>query len=67
MRCKSVPCDKMDKFEEGFPTGVYVATGGKDKPKLKMKALSDHCKQIRKRPNELSPEELEPFFGYPKY
>lgn len=48
-------------FDDGFPDGVFAVPHSPDKPKLKLRALLNHCKSIGKDVSELSAEEIEPF------
>ncbi|WP_257141555.1 hypothetical protein [Bacillus wiedmannii] len=40
----------MDKFEKGFPDGVYVKTGDKKEPRVKVKALFQYCNEREVEP-----------------
>ncbi|MEK4646348.1 hypothetical protein [Bacillus sp. PK30] len=56
---------EMEEFESGFPDGVYVARSSSNEPRIKVKALFEHCRKHGKDPEDLTEEELEQFLVYP--
>lgn len=54
----------MDKFEKGFPDGVYVEPSNKKEPRIKVKSLFEYCKERGLKPNNLTDEEREQFLVY---
>lgn len=52
---------EIEEFDSAFPDGVYVIPRNEKEIRLKVRALSDYCKQKGIEPNELSREEMEKF------
>ncbi|WP_088010797.1 hypothetical protein [Gottfriedia acidiceleris] len=55
---------KIDKFEKGFPDGVYVEPSYKNEPRIKVKALFKYCNERGLEPKDLSEEERKQFIIY---
>lgn len=55
---------KMERFEKGFPDGVYVKPSDEEIPRINMRALSRYCDEKGLKPIELSDEEREQFIIY---
>ncbi|AJH02364.1 hypothetical protein P4493_11025 [Bacillus thuringiensis] len=55
---------KMDRFERGFPDGVYVEPSDKKEPRIKVKALFEYCNERGVKPKDLTDEEREQFLVY---
>ncbi|MFD4705070.1 hypothetical protein ACFWM3_09385 [Gottfriedia sp. NPDC058432] len=56
--------DEMRKFENGFPDGVYVEPNCTSEPKVKVKALYEHCRKSGLNPKDLTEKEREQFLVY---
>ncbi|MGG2024844.1 hypothetical protein AB1282_03560 [Gottfriedia sp. S16(2024)] len=56
--------DEMRKFENGFPDGVYVEPNCTSEPKVKVKALYEHCRKRGLNPKDLTEKEREQFLVY---
>ncbi|MCY9308885.1 hypothetical protein MOF23_07860 [Bacillus inaquosorum] len=58
-------CDTMqneiEKFEEGFPEGVYVDPKNNEKPRIRVRALFKYCNERGITPEDLSEEEKKQF------
>ncbi|WP_256703262.1 hypothetical protein [Bacillus cereus] len=55
---------KMERFERGFPDGVYVEPSDKKEPRIKVKALFEYCDKRGVQPQDLTDEEREQFLVY---
>lgn len=53
--------EELSRFEDDFPDSVFAVPSSPDSPKVKVRALSEYCKQHDKKISELSEEELEQF------
>jgi len=56
--------EKIEKFEKGFPDGVYVEPSYKKEPGVKVKALFTYCNERGLEPKDLSDEERNQFMIY---
>lgn len=56
--------EKMDKFEKGFPDGVYADSGNQIMPKINMRALSRYCSERGTKPKNLTEKEMEQFIHH---
>lgn len=55
---------EIDPFDGDIPDGVYARPSSPGEPKVKVRALSDYCKEKGVEPKDLSPEEMERFLVY---
>ncbi|EOO71771.1 hypothetical protein IIC_04287 [Bacillus cereus VD021] len=55
---------EMERFEEGFPDGVYAAPSKPNGPRIRVHELYAYCKKTGKSPESLNEEGLEQFLEY---
>ncbi|MES9681773.1 hypothetical protein ABWK22_02410 [Gottfriedia acidiceleris] len=63
-KVSDIMLEEMDKFEKGFPDGVYVEPSNKREPRIKVKALFKYCNERGLEPKDLSDKEREQFLVY---
>ncbi len=56
--------EEMERFEEGFPDGVYAIPREEGQPKVALRALFNYCEKHGKHPNDLSDEERKQFLRW---
>ncbi|WP_232357409.1 hypothetical protein [Bacillus tropicus] len=56
--------NKAERFERGFPDGVYVEPSDKKEPRVKVRALFKYCNERGVEPKDLTDEEREQFLVY---
>ncbi|MGG0178703.1 hypothetical protein [Gottfriedia acidiceleris] len=56
--------EEIEKFEKGFPDGVYVEPIYKKEPRVKVKALFTYCKERGLEPKDLTDDERNQFIVY---
>lgn len=56
--------NEVDKFEKGFPDGIYVALSKPNGPRIRVHELYAYCKQTGKSPEYLNEEELKQILEY---
>lgn len=50
----------MDEYDRLHPNGKYVMPSG-ELPRIKFRDMNNYCKQVGKKPMELTEEEMEKF------
>lgn len=53
--------EKMERFEKGFPDGIYVKPSDEEIPRIKFRALSRYCAEKGLSPKDLTDEERNQF------
>ncbi|WP_077305768.1 hypothetical protein [Terribacillus halophilus] len=51
----------IKEFDDAFPDGIYTIPTDLQKPRVKVRDLSNYCKQKGVEPKNLSRKELEQF------
>lgn len=52
---------EIEEFDNAFEDGVYVIPRNEKEPRVKVRALSDYCRQKGIEPKDLSREDMERF------
>jgi len=57
---------EIDEFDDAFPNGVFAIPRNPNEPRVKVRALFDHCDKLGITSKDLSDEEMKSFLVYDK-